>query len=292
MKRVLSLMSALTWSASAVATEPTTDQCSASSQESQGLLRDGKLVAARDKLRVCVAESCSPAIREDCNTRLAEVESAIPTVALDVKGADGRELSNVKVTVDGTLLVEHLTGTPLAVDPGPHTFSFDAGSGGASSKQAFIVEGRKAQVVTAVLPAAGPTRSEAAKESPSPAPELTTPSAPIAAPPPPIESKASRRELRWPTYLGLGIGAAGVAMAAIGGGVALNARSQCPGNVCPNQGVIDTARAAASVADAGAIVAVVGAIGGVALYLWAPARESPIAVSIGPGGAGVEIKVP
>jgi hypothetical protein len=100
-------------------------QCIDANTTAQDLRREGKLSAAREQLRACANPSCPGLVRDDCAKRLDDVERALPAVVFDVKdAASGRDVSVVKVTVDGRPLADKLDGTALSVDPGEHVFRF------------------------------------------------------------------------------------------------------------------------------------------------------------------------
>src|SRR5262249_35056857 len=96
--------------------------CASASERAQQLRDDGKLRAAREQLVACAQRRCPSVIQGFCERLLSEVESDLPSVVVTARDAQGRDLEDVRVTVDGTPLVEHLGGTALWVDPGAHTF--------------------------------------------------------------------------------------------------------------------------------------------------------------------------
>jgi hypothetical protein len=80
---------------------PTKVQCVDANAKGQDLRRDGELSGARAQFRACAVSACPALVRDDCNRRLDEVERAQPTIVFDTKDAAGRDLSAVKVLVDG-----------------------------------------------------------------------------------------------------------------------------------------------------------------------------------------------
>jgi len=124
--------------------DPTKDQCVDAHAKAQDLRRSSNFSAARDQLRQCSsAPSCPALIRDDCTKRLDELEGAQPTLVFEVKDAAGNDLSAVKVTIDGALLTERLGGTALSVDPGEHTFTFEAGGLTPLTRKLIIREAQK-----------------------------------------------------------------------------------------------------------------------------------------------------
>jgi hypothetical protein len=129
--------------APAGAADPTKERCVAANADAQALRIDGKLAAAREQLDLCVAQSCPTIVREDCATRLDELDRAQPTIVFDVKDATGNDLVAVSVTVDGKPLVDRLEGKALKADPGEHIFLFQAPGRPVVSRRFVLKEGEK-----------------------------------------------------------------------------------------------------------------------------------------------------
>ena len=114
-------------------------QCIEANTKGQDLRRDGNLAAARDVFRTCAVASCPALLRDDCTRRIDEIERVQPTIVFDAKDASGRDVSVVKVTIDGKPLADRLAGTPLQIDPGEHVFAFQV-PGQAPVTQTFIIK--------------------------------------------------------------------------------------------------------------------------------------------------------
>ena len=106
--------------------DPTKDECINANESAQALRAAGKLRDAKDELTLCVAQSCPGAVRDDCSERLSEVLKALPTVVFAVRSAAGADVSAVRVKVDGVLLTAKLDGRAIPIDPGQHSFVFEA----------------------------------------------------------------------------------------------------------------------------------------------------------------------
>src|SRR5262249_35681572 len=116
---------ALAFAPALAAADMTKLQCVEANTKSQDLRRDGKLAESEAQLRKCVDPSCPRLVRDDCTRRLDDLEKAQPSMLFDVKDAKGADVIDVRVSVDGRPLADHLDGTPLKVDPGPHEFTFE-----------------------------------------------------------------------------------------------------------------------------------------------------------------------
>jgi hypothetical protein len=121
--------------------------CADSYRSAQTQRRSGALRRARESLLVCVSDRCPAVLHPDCMRWLTEVEAAMPSVSFAAKGEGGRDITDVRVSIDGQLLTDVLDGKSIAVDPGSHTLRFEH-SGEAPIEQALVVrEGEKSRVV-------------------------------------------------------------------------------------------------------------------------------------------------
>jgi hypothetical protein len=93
-------------------------------------------------------------VQSDCARWLDEVEAALPTVVVTAKSGAGVDLVDVKVSVDGKLLVSKLDGQGVSMNAGPHTFHFEGADGTSLDQAVMIKEGVKNQPVVGVLGAA------------------------------------------------------------------------------------------------------------------------------------------
>jgi hypothetical protein len=89
------------------------------------LRQQGRLVEAREALGLCSRQECPALARTDCGNWLEEIEKAIPSVIVQAT-ADGAEISDVQVSIDGKVVKATLDGKAIPTDPGSHTFRFDA----------------------------------------------------------------------------------------------------------------------------------------------------------------------
>lgn len=121
--------------------------CKRAYEAAQERRLEKKLLDAREELRACVEDACPGFVRKDCATWLDEVDRAIPTVVLRFVDGSGAERSDVRVTVDGELLVERLDGGAVPIDPGPHAFVFEPAGGVPVEQTLTILEGERLREV-------------------------------------------------------------------------------------------------------------------------------------------------
>ncbi|WP_394836481.1 hypothetical protein LVJ94_06195 [Pendulispora rubella] len=127
--------------------------------------KNGELLSARTKLRVCAGETCPGLVRTDCVEWLGQVERAIPSILVEAKSDEG-DVFDVAVTLDGKLVASTLDGRPIELDPGLHTVRF-AKHGKPSLEQKVLArEGERGKSVTAswLTPATVPSVSRPPNE--------------------------------------------------------------------------------------------------------------------------------
>jgi hypothetical protein len=135
--------------------EPSKSQCVDADTQAQQLRRDERLAAAREQLHVCADPACPALVRDDCAQRLDELGKAQPTLVFEIKNGDGRDLADVRISLDGQALGDTAPGAAIPVDPGTHTFRFEAKGELPVTRQLVLHEGDKARherVVIGALP--------------------------------------------------------------------------------------------------------------------------------------------
>jgi hypothetical protein len=173
-------------------------ECIDANESAIRLRKDHKLVAARDQFAICALEACPAEIRAECSARLKDVNDSIPTIVFEAMDSAGNDLTEVEVHVDGKPLVPRLDGTALPLDPGPHTFTFEAANKPFVSKNIVLHEGEKSRHERIVFSA------ETVQAPPQPKP--------------PVESSGQRT-------IGFVVAGAGVVSLALGGYFGLRAKS-------------------------------------------------------------------
>jgi hypothetical protein len=111
--------------AAAPAEEVSKTECLARHEYAQVARRQRRLLDARTELLLCSRASCPGPIRGDCIEWLSDVGRSLPSVVVTAR-ARGADVVNVKVTVDGKLVSEKLSGAALDLDPGEHRFRFES----------------------------------------------------------------------------------------------------------------------------------------------------------------------
>lgn len=259
------------------------DRCVDANTRGQALRRFGKLGAARDELRLCADASCPSLVRDDCTQLLDDLDRAQPTVVFDAKDEADRDLTEVKVQMDGGPFADRLDGIALAVDPGEHTFTFEAPGRPVVTQRFVLREGEKGRRERIVLAGAAPDARSGAI-APGAALRLTPPSGSR------IPSEGIGAQRLFALAAG-GVGVAGIGAAAV---LALLAKSKsddanavCPGHYC-SMAIVSMTHDAFALGNAATVAVVVGAAGlGAGATLWLTAKPSASRPSAAVGlGAG------
>jgi hypothetical protein len=129
--------------------EPDKLVCADAYRSGQTRRKSGALRRAREALVICASDRCPAVMHPDCIRWLTEVEAALPTISFAAKGESGKDITEVRVFVDGEAVATRLDGKALEIDPGAHTVQFER-DGKPTLEQTIVVrEGEKARVVSA-----------------------------------------------------------------------------------------------------------------------------------------------
>lgn len=131
--------------------EHSTNECTAAAESAQLLRNAGKLVQSRAQLLVCM-KTCPRIVQNDCGQWLHDVDARIASVVVRATDARGQDVSNVRVSMDGTVLMSRLDGLAAQVDPGVHRFVFEREGNPTVVEDVTIREGEKARTIAVKLP--------------------------------------------------------------------------------------------------------------------------------------------
>lgn len=132
----------------------TGNACRTVADQAQARWQAGHLREARELFLSCSKGACG-ARSAECRAALQRLDQDIPSIIPVVTDEHGTPLLDVQVEMDGKLLISHLDGRGLPVDPGLHQFSFKAGQGVFHVEQVMIVEGQRNRVLAAQWTASG-----------------------------------------------------------------------------------------------------------------------------------------
>ncbi len=271
MRRALSAICGLVTLAvvsSAQGADPTTKECVTASEASLTLRVEHKLRAARAQATTCAAATCPSDVREECTKRVEQLNAAIPTIVFEVKDGSGNDLTQVKVTMDGELLVEKVDGTSLSLDPGEHKFVFETAGQPPIEKVIVLREGDKQRRETIVL---GPV--------PSPGPATTSASDPpskhAGADALAVDRTTGTSPMWTVGWVVTGVGVVGLGLGTLFGLKASSSKSDgCGADHLCDSGKLTDAKSAATLSTIGFIAGGVLLAGGLTLVILAPKGES------------------
>jgi hypothetical protein len=143
--------------------------CVKASEAAQSLRDEGKYKRAREQLLVCTRDACPSVVRKDCAGWLSEIDASMPSVVVSARDASGKDLVDVKVTLDGQPLTDKLDGKPVTIDPGKHALRYEATGSPAVEEEIVMHAGEKNRALNVRLGApAGPAPSPASPSEASP----------------------------------------------------------------------------------------------------------------------------
>jgi hypothetical protein len=254
-----------------------TTMCTDAASQGQ-IQRDAqKLVEARNQFLICARQECPNVVRKDCTTWLAQVQASLPTVVPIATDEAGNGLPDVKILMDGKLLLDKAEGGAVEVNPGIHTFTFELADGTKTDRQIVVAEGDKDKRVGATI----------AKPAPA-----TPPRAPAE------HARAESSSTPWKT-LGIvtaGVGVVGLGLGSVFGVEASGKKSSagCDSNSkCPTKTALNTLSSAESDGNVATGFFIAGGVltaGGIMIWALAPSGPVQVAPSVGVNTAGLLLR--
>ena len=254
-------------------------ECVAAADEGQRLRDESKLNAAREKFIMCAAKACPSVVSKQCSQWLIETEKDMPTMTFRALDDQGKETVDVKVMVDGAKVSDTIDAHALALDPGEHKVRYERADGRAAEEKILLRPGEKNRLIELTFQMKVVAPVEAPK--------------PIAPPPLPEPDHGFRIPLLG--WVGIGVGAVGIASTVILASSANSAetdlRNTCAPRCDPSlKSSIDTKVALANVglvvgiAGVGfaAVVTVLANTGNKTEHPAAPPKAG-VAFDVGPG---------
>jgi hypothetical protein len=103
----------------------------------------GALLEAREQLLICARDVCPNVVKTDCVPWLGEVTRAIVTVVVDATDAEGKALTDVRVSADGAMLTARLDGRPIEIDPGDRVLRFETPGAPPVEQRVLLIAGER-----------------------------------------------------------------------------------------------------------------------------------------------------
>jgi hypothetical protein len=127
-------------------------ECISAATEGQTLRADGKLLEAREQIRMCARDVCPAIVKSHCARWLGELDERIPSVVVRAQDSGGGDLLDARIAIDRN--AAKLDGHPVELDPGDHLVALDTASGVHIEGRVLLVEGEKARVLVLQVPVA------------------------------------------------------------------------------------------------------------------------------------------
>jgi hypothetical protein len=245
--------------------------CIAGFEAGQKLGRSGKLTAALRELARCARDVCPRSLQTACVELATQTASLLPSIVLSATDPAHIDVNSARVTADGTMIAQSLDGRPIPIDPGPHTFRFEAPGMEAVERQMVVKAGQKAQsIVVELFPLASPSSQRVTGGG-----------------------NATRR------WIGIGAAAAGVVGVGVGSALGVvafndwsNAQSQCrTTGQCGVGSQANATRSSGETAAVGSTTAFI--VGGVFVaagaVLFLTARAAPVSLAVAPSADGARL---
>lgn len=237
-------------------------ECMSAADEGQRVRDQGRLSEARALFQKCADPSCPAPIPSYCAEWLADVGRKMPSFVFRAVDERDHDLANATVTLDDQPIA--LDGRAVDVDPGKHRLRVESPGRRPFEAEIVAAQGEKDRVFVAKL----------VEDRPAPAP-APAPSEPV---------RAERRRVPVVSWIGWGVGAAGLlSFAAFG----IKARSDFDdfqsscGNRCTSADR-DVVASSVTIADVSLVIGLVAAGVGTAFYLLQPSAAPAARASLRP----------
>lgn len=241
------------------------DACDGAYVAAQKAEKGGKLVEALAAYRACASAACGVNMGNACNKKSLALAEQVPSVVV-VAREGGVPLPRVTVTMDGAPIAAD--GTAVSVNPGAHTFVFVTPDARTTTVETVVVEGKKAQEVSARFEPVAPKPDSGAGAGERPPPRVAGAE--------PASGGGRQRTV------GVFLAGGGLVLAGVGGIVGLTAKSKydasnesncdAASNRCNAAGLAqrDSAVGLGTTATVLVVVGGVAALGGAVLWLTGP----------------------
>ncbi len=147
-----------------------TKQCVDAHLTTQKLRKVAKLTEAKDALLVCVQQQCPAPVQRDCAGWLPELEAQIPSIVVVARDAEGRDTSDVRVSMDGVAIGDRLDGVAMPLDPGSHVIRCEH-AGAVRVEKVVVVQAQKSRAIMCSFAVEMPVK----KQRPGPAADAAQP---------------------------------------------------------------------------------------------------------------------
>lgn len=126
-------------------------ECRDAYYKTQVLRDEGKLEEAIEEAEICV-RSCGGALVDNCTRWKTDLEARVASsIIVEAVDESGAAMTDVTVSLDGVLWLDHLDGSAQSISKGPHTLEVTA-EGAAPQKKSIVVQlGQKNRRIRVVI---------------------------------------------------------------------------------------------------------------------------------------------
>lgn len=127
--------------------------CADAAESGQELRNGQDLVTARARFLTCAQRDCPSEIRESCMEWLADLDRRLPSFVVSVKDADGRDVTDASIQLDGAVLPPDVVTAAQPCNPGPHVIRVEASGFLPREQRILLHEAERLRVVSMTLDA-------------------------------------------------------------------------------------------------------------------------------------------
>jgi hypothetical protein len=140
--------------------------CAAAYEQAQKDRLDARLRLAHEQLLVCAHVTCPSVVAKDCRVWRNEVEAQMASVTVVARDARGAEVRDLKMFVDGELILEELDGKPIFLDAGSHELRYERHGALPVEQRIKLAPGERDRILEAKLVNSPTDRAPADHEGP------------------------------------------------------------------------------------------------------------------------------
>lgn len=164
MRRATGIVAAcLTWSLHSAGADRV-EECADQAERGQELRDALQLVEARALMVACAQSDCPAVVSTSCTEWLSDIDKRIPSFVVSAKDPQGRDLTAVRVSLDGVAIANENAARAVRANPGAHTIRCEVDGYEPVNEQVLLREGEGVRVVGVTLER---------KAGPSPAPSTS-----------------------------------------------------------------------------------------------------------------------
>ena len=257
-------------------------QCFTAHEKAQEERTQSRFLDARKSLLQCSNAVCPSLVRQDCLEWYADVQRSMPSIVISAR-AGSEDITDVKVTIDGSQVATELAGHIHELDPGKHEFLLEAEGLDPLRKTIMVSVGDKGRLVVFRFPVEEESKSAVVGGG--------------VAPPPVVPTVPMHRPVQMSTYVLGGAGVLFTAGAVVSVVLAQSEESDLKGSCAPNctDDEVSSAKTFSGLAVGSAVLALGGAAGALITYLTRPEvpiekAQAPVGFWMGSNRGGLTLK--